>query len=94
MIIILGTIKGLFFDVGSTLVDESIVYGKRMRNVAKTANVTYEYVYETALELYRQNKKGDLETIKLLNVEKPKWNFEDEIYRLSYCFSRRRGIQT
>lgn len=72
-------IKWLFFDVGSTLVDESLVYEKRMRSVAKSANVTYEYVYETALELYRQNQKGDLETIKRLNVEKPKWTHEDEI---------------
>ena len=75
----IGNIKWLFFDVGSTLVDESSVYEKRMRSVAKAANVTYEYVYETAMGFYRQNKKGDLETIKLLNVEKPKWSFEDEI---------------
>lgn len=27
-------IKWLFFDVGSTLVDESFVYENRMRNVA------------------------------------------------------------
>lgn len=61
VIIILGTIKWLFFDVGSTLVDE-----KRMGNVAKTANVTYEYVYETALELYRQNKKGRFGDYKII----------------------------
>ena len=72
-------IKWLFFDVGSTLVDESLVYENRMRNVAQMANVTYEYVYEMAMEFYRRNKKGDTETIKTLNVEKPKWRFEDEI---------------
>lgn len=71
-------VKWLFFDVGSTLVDESKVYEKRMRSVAKAANVTYEYAFETAMNFYKQNKKGDLETIKLLNVEKPKWSFEDE----------------
>lgn len=72
-------IKWLFFDVGSTLVDESIVYEGRMRNAAKIANVTYEYVYETAIAFYKENKKGDLETMKLLNVEKPEWKSEDEI---------------
>lgn len=72
-------IKWLFFDVGSTLVDESAVYESRMRNVAKMANVTYEYVYETAIGFYKENKKGDLETMKLLNVEKPEWKHEDEI---------------
>lgn len=71
-------IKWLFFDVGSTLVDESAVYEKRMRRVAQTAGVTYEYVFQTAMNFYKQNKKGDLETIRLLNVEKPKWRHEDE----------------
>lgn len=45
-------IEWLFFDVGSTLVDESKVYEYRMRTVAQLAEVTYEYVYNTALELY------------------------------------------
>lgn len=72
-------IKWLFFDVGSTLVDESLAYEKRMRLAAEAAGVTYEYFYNTALSFYKQNKKGDLETMKLLNVEKPKWCKEAEI---------------
>lgn len=72
-------IKWVFFDVGSTLVDESRVYERRMRSVAKAAGVSYEQVYEMALAFYHQNKKGDLETMKQLQVEKPKWTFEDEV---------------
>lgn len=72
-------IEWIFFDVGSTLVDESKAYEERLKIVAETAKVSYEYVYQTALEFYKENKKGDLETMKLLNVEKPKWPKEDEI---------------
>lgn len=72
-------IEWIFFDVGSTLVDESKAYEERLKTVAETAKVSYEYVYQTALEFYKENKKGDLETMKLLNVEKPKWRVEDEI---------------
>lgn len=72
-------VKWVFFDVGSTLVDESVVYENRMREVARSADVDYEYVYETAMEFYRKNQKGDLEVMKLLKVEKPKWRFEDEV---------------
>lgn len=72
-------IEWIFFDVGSTLVDESKAYEERLKIVAETAKVSYEYVYQTALEFYKENKKGDLETMKLLNVEKPKWRVEDEI---------------
>lgn len=69
----------LFFDVGSTLVDEHLAYEDRMRKIAEAANTSYDYVYETALQFYRQNQKGDLETAKLLGVSLPSWNKEAEI---------------
>ena len=72
-------IKWLFFDVGSTLVDEHLAYEHRMREMADLANTTYSSVYETAMTFYKQNKKGDLETAKLLGVELPKWHKKDEI---------------
>ena len=72
-------IEWIFFDVGSTLVDDSKAYEERLKTVAETAKVSYEYVYQTALEFYKENKKGVLETMKLLNVEKPKWRVEDEV---------------
>lgn len=75
-------IQWIFFDVGSTLVDESKAYAERMKMVAKAANVSYEFVYQTALTFYKENKKGDLETMKLFNVEKPGWNKEAEVL---YC---------
>ena len=75
----LENIKWLFFDVGSTLVDEHLAYEHRMREMADLANTTYSSVYETAMTFYKQNKKGDLETAKLLGVELPKWHKEDEI---------------
>lgn len=75
-------IQWIFFDVGSTLVDESKVYEERMKMVAETANVSYEYVYRTALGFYKENKKGDLETMKLLEVDKPIWRHE---YEMLYC---------
>ena len=49
-----------------------------MKNIAAAANTSYERVYETAMSFYRQNKKGDLETAKLLNVPLTQWHGEDE----------------
>lgn len=72
-------IKWLFFDVGSTLVDEHIAFEHRFRDIADLANVEYEQVYNNAIELYKQNKKGDLELAKQLGVQLPKWYNEDEI---------------
>lgn len=72
-------VKWLFFDVGSTLVDEHIAYEHRFREIAELAGTTYENVYNGAMELYKQNKKGDLEMAKALGVELAEWHTEDEI---------------
>ena len=81
-------IKWLFFDVGSTIVDEHLAYEHRMREIADSANTTYTNVYEMAITFYKQNKKGDLETAKLLGVELTKWHKEDEILYKLYPLSR------
>ena len=72
-------IQWLFFDVGSTLVDEHIAFEHRFKDMADFANVEYEQVYDQAIELYKQNKKGDLELAKQLGVQPTKWYNEDEI---------------
>ena len=83
-------IEWVFFDVGSTIIDEHIAYEHRMKDIADLANTTYRSVYETAMEFYKQNKKGDLETAKLLGVDLTKWHKEDEVlYSDAYeCFER------
>lgn len=72
-------VKWIFFDVGSTLVDESNVYEGRFRKIAEAAGVSAEDVKVKVLELYKENKKGDLEITKQLSVALPKWETEKEI---------------
>jgi len=66
-------VKWLFFDVGSTLVDEQAVYESIFKELAEKAGKTYSEIYETALGYYKQNKKGDLETGRLLGIKPGKW---------------------
>lgn len=72
-------IKWLFFDVGSTLMDEHISYEHRFKDIANLANIEYEKIYSTAISLYKQNKKGDLEIAKKLGIDLPYWHDEDEV---------------
>ena len=72
-------VKWLFFDIGSTLIDERVSYEHRMRDIAELSGETYERVFAAAMKFYKQNKKGDLETAKLFNVRLPAWHKEDEI---------------
>lgn len=71
-------IKWLFFDVGSTIMNEQIAYEHRMRDIANAANISFEKVYEIAMAYYKLNKKGDLEVARELGVSLPKWYKEDE----------------
>lgn len=72
----LKDIEWLFFDVGSTLINEEKAYEHRMRDMAGAANKSYEEIYELAINFYKENKKGDLEVTKLLGLPKQKWYFE------------------
>ena len=71
-------IKWLFFDVGSTIMNEQIAYEHTMRDIANVANISFEKVYEIAMAYYKLNKKGDLEVARELGVSLPKWYKEDE----------------
>ncbi len=70
--------KWLFFDMGSTLIDERFCYERRFREIAGAANVEYESIYAQAVDLYRKNKKGDTELAKQYGV-KLVWPGEYEI---------------
>lgn len=70
--------KWLFFDYGWTLINEDAAFEDRLRKIAEAANITYDHVYETALDFYKQNQKGDRETVKLLGMSLPVWQKELE----------------
>ena len=67
-------VKWLFFDVGSTLVDESDVYRMRFQGIADQAGVSIEEVMEKAFAYYRNGKKGDKETAAYYDVGLPRWD--------------------
>ena len=67
-------IEWIFFDVGSTLVDEHL-----FRDIAEFTNLDYTFIYDEALEYYKQNKKGDIELGKKYHLPKRKGHIEDEI---------------
>jgi len=69
----------LFFDVGSTLVDEQFAYVSRFNDIARLSGRSYEEVYETAVECYKKNLKGDLEAARQFGVSLTKWHSEDEV---------------
>lgn len=71
--------KWIFFDVGTTLVDETEAYNHRIREAIRGTDITFEQFQEKRIFFAKQNLKGDLEAIKYFGLEKTPWHKEDEV---------------
>lgn len=72
-------ISWIFFDMGSTLIDETAAMEHRIREVIAGTDITYEQFVEKKIFFARQNKPADLETIKFFGLTKTPWHKEDEV---------------
>lgn len=75
----LDNIKWIFFDIGSTLVDETKAYRHRIEDAISGTDITYQEFYDRMIGYYRQNLKGNKETIKYYGLKHTKWHIEDEV---------------
>lgn len=71
-------VRWLFFDVGSTLVDETAAYDHRIREMIAGTDVTFEAFQRKREEFARQNLRGDLEAAAHFGLTKTPWHHEDE----------------
>ena len=74
----MNSIKWIFFDIGSTLVDESKCYEKRYAEAVENTDITYKEFENKVIEFSKQNLKGDHEAVKYFNLTLPKWHKELE----------------
>ena len=73
-----NNIKWLFFDVGTTLVDETEAYSHRIRDAIEGTDITFEQFNEKRIEFAKQNLKSDVEAIKFFGLNMTPWHKEDE----------------
>ena len=72
-------IKWIFFDVGSTLVDETEAYDHRVRDMIAGTGITFQEFDNVRIALAGQGFDGNSEAIKYFKLEKTPWHSEDEI---------------
>ena len=68
-------IEWLFFDIGSTLVDESRANEHRILDAIKDTSITYNQAYSQAVQLAKQKNAHPL---KSLGLPLTPWHSEDE----------------
>ncbi|MGM9631786.1 MAG: HAD family hydrolase [Eubacteriales bacterium] len=71
-------IKWIFFDIGSTLVDETKAYDRRAREMIEGTDITFSAFDSKRVELARQGFDGNSEAIKYFGLNKTPWHSEDE----------------
>lgn len=74
-----SSINWIFFDVGTTLVDETEAYNHRIRNTIAGTDISFEQFQEKRLFFAKQNLKGDLEAFQYFGLTKTPWCKEDEV---------------
>ena len=72
-------IKWIFFDVGSTLVDETEAYDHRVRDIIAGTDITSQEFDDMRIALARQGLDGNSAAIKHFGLTKTPWHSEDEV---------------
>lgn len=72
------TIKWIFFDIGSTLIDESKCYQLRYREAVAGTAISPDDFEKKVIEFSKQNLKGDHEAVKYYGLKLPPWHKEAE----------------
>ncbi len=71
-------IRWIFFDVGSTLVEEEEAYRHRVRDMIRGTPVTVEQYYEKRVQFAKAGYNGDQKAIDYFGLTKTPWHSEDE----------------
>ena len=72
-------VKWIFFDVGSTLIDETEAYDHRVRDIIAGTNISFEEFDDVRIALAKQGLDGNSAAIKHFGLSQTTWHSEDEV---------------
>lgn len=72
-------IRWIFFDIGSTLVDEEEAYHHRIRDMIRGTPVTFEQFWDKRVQYAIEGYNGDQKAIEYFGLNKTPWHSEDEV---------------
>lgn len=71
-------LQWLFFDIGSTLVDESKAYDHRIRDTIKNRDISYEQFCNAMIDFAKQGLNAYNEAVRFFGLNRTTWHSEDE----------------
>ena len=76
--IMMNNIKWVFFDIGSTLVDESVAYRNRIVRTIANTDISYDEFYQRMVEISKRDQNAFNKAVKFYGLTKAPWNSNDE----------------
>ena len=67
-------IRWIFFDIGSTLVDEEKAYKHRIRDMIQDTSVTFEQFWDKRIQYAKAGYNGDQKAIEYFALNKTPWH--------------------
>lgn len=74
----MSIIKWIFFDIGSTLVDESVAYKNRIERTISNTDVGYDEFYQRMVEISKHSQNAYNLVLTEYGLNKVTWNSDDE----------------
>ena len=74
----MNNIKWIFFDIGSTLVDESSAYRNRTERTIANTNISYDEFYQKMVEVSKYDQNAYNKLVEFYGLTKASWNSDDE----------------
>lgn len=74
----ISIIKWIFFDIGSTLVDESVAYKNRIEKTISNTDVGYDEFYQRMVEISKHSQNAYNFVLTEYGLNKVTWNSDDE----------------
>ena len=71
-------IKWIFFDIGSTLVDESIAYRNRIERTIANTDISYDEFCQRMVEISKHDQNAYNKAVEFYGLTKAPWNSDDE----------------
>lgn len=72
-------IRWIFFDIGSTLVDEEEAYRHRISDMIQGTSVSFQQFWDMRIRFAKAGYNGDQKAIQQLGLNKTPWHSEDEV---------------
>jgi HAD superfamily hydrolase (TIGR01549 family) len=75
---IIANIKWIFFDIGSTLVDESVVYENRIEEITRSNHIDKNEFVAKVMQRAHTNQKPIMSVVAEYGVKVPEWRHDLE----------------